>query len=577
MNPHRSPQIRSALRTLTGLALAAGLAGCADMSMAPEASGGSSLGTPQAKTGAADAGANGGHGGGYASADAGTSTGGQGGGTMTPAADQGIGLKPGGAQDIAFFRQKLIQKVLPKPGDMTIEGWLNEHDTVLPAAKKDRAVTLHALAGVLAAPQGDVAAAPEAVLQIGLNSGKSLADVQTSLALTVVIDRSGSMSGDKLAYVKVGLHTLADGLPKGTQLALYTFSKEVQLIFPAAVVGSDNLPKLHAAIDAIVADGGTNIYDGLKAGMATCLQAPASFQQRRIMFLSDGQPTVGDTNPTDIIGLAGQSAKAGCSVSSVGVGMDFSPSLMNGIAQKGNGTAWFLQNAEHAKNVFIQDLETMLLPVAEKLTLQFKFAAGWKVQEIYGFDWVEKDGVVAITGPKSAPATPGDPNPPAPDPTNPGEAPVAMPTLFASQRNGLVMVRIAPPAGVTADKIADLTLCNVAYAYTLSKGGTQEQFSVPVQVPGLAPVPDGGFAYFADPSVHRAWLLLRDGQALIQATAQADQGDKAAAKATLAAAKAVHDAHMAMMQADLLKYDASVPNLDDAAELLAALGALLAP
>ncbi len=557
----------SSLAALVGLAVA-GCAGGMDTpattsSLGSYSSGDAGGGYDSAGSGATDMGA-----------DAGTSKGG--GTTQTPGtganSDTGIGLKPGGAQDIAFFRQKLAAALLPKPGDMTIEGWLNEHDTVLPAAQKDRVVTLHALAGVMAEPGGQ----PEAVLQIGLNSGKSLADVQTTLSLTVVIDRSGSMAGDKLAFVKAGLHALAEQLPKGTRLGLISFSSDVQVSFAPQVIDASNIQDLHAAIDTLVADGGTNIFQALDQAKSACQATPTGFEQKRILFLSDGLPTVGTTGPASIWGQVTDAVALGCSISSVGVGLDFSPSLMNGIAQKGNGTAWFLPDATAAKEVFIQDLETMLMPVAEKLTLQFKLASGWKVAEIYGFDWVEKDGVVSITGPKAVEGQTTDPGEIGvpPDPTAVTE-PVAMPTLFASKRNGLVMARLTAPANAQPSDLVQLTLATVTYGYTLSKGGAAESYDVPVKVPGLLQIPDAGMAYFTDPAVHRAWLLLGDGLSLMQAVALADGGKKSEAVAVLAVQKQLHDKHMQLMAGDLLVYDASVPNLDDAADLLDSLSKLI--
>ncbi len=482
--------------------------------------------------------------------------------------DQGIGLKPGGAQDIGYFRSLLKNGQLPKPGDMSMEGWLNEHDTVLPAALKDRLVTLHAMAAVVQ-PAGQPA---EGLLQLGLNSAMSLKDVQTSLSLTLVIDNSGSMSGAKLAYVKAGLHVLADKLPKGTRLTVYTFSESAVLVFPGKVVMAEDLPVLHAAIDAVQATNGTNLFDGLSAGIADCQSASSDFVQKRVMLLSDGEPTVGNTSINDIIALAGPAAKTGCSISTVGVGLDFSPALMTGIAQKGDGTAWFLQDAEAAKNVFVQDLETMLVAVAQKLWLQFKPAAGWKVLEIYGFEWVEKDGVVQITGTKKPAAQPGDPVDP-PVTTDPNAPPVAMPTLFASSRNGLVLARLTGPASTDPLQVMNLTLASMSYGYTSSKDQTAAQYTVPVSVPGLVQIPDGGLAYFANAGVRRAWLIMMDGLSLQAAVQIAATGTPDAAKTLLDGAVKRHDEQVAVMQADLPVYDASAPDLADAKALMVALEA----
>ncbi len=482
--------------------------------------------------------------------------------------DQGIGLKPGSAQDIGYFRLLLQNGQLPKPGDMTMEGWLNEHDTVLPAADKDRLVTLHALAGVVQ-PAGQAA---QAILQLGLNSAQSLENVQTSLSLTLVIDNSGSMAGAKMDYVRAGLSVLADKLPKGTRLAIYTFSDNPELVFPGKVIQPEDLPALHAAIDALQATNSTNFFDGLSAGIADCESASSDFVQKRVMLLSDGEPTVGDTSTDDIIALAGPSAQKGCSISTVGVGLDFSPQLMTGIAQKGNGTAWFLQDLDAAKNVFVQDLETMLVAVAQNLWLQFKPADGWKVTEIYGFEWVEKDGVVSITGPEKPAAQPGDPTPTATDPNAPV---VAMPTLYASSRNGLVLARLQGPASTDPLQVDNLTLASMAYGYASSKDQSTAQYTVPVLVPGLAQIPDGGLAYFTDPGVRRAWLLMQDGLSMIAAVQLTASGTPKDAQTLLAAAVTRHDQQVAAMQADLAVYDASAPDLADARALLLSLSAVI--
>lgn len=512
---------------------------------------------------------------GWYGGDAASDAGAPGGGPLTGNTDQGIGLKPGGAQDIGFFRSKLASGLVPKPGDMTIEGWLNEHDTWLPKAAKDRLVSLHAMAGVLTLPGSGTTTQGEAVLQLGLNSGQTLQDVSSPVALTVVIDRSGSMSGAKMAHTLAGLHVLADQLPKGARVGVLSFSDTVTSVYAAQDTPA-KAAALHQAIDTIQPGGGTNFYAGLQAGLEQCKSAPQSFKFKRILMLSDGVPTVGNTNAAAIAALAKAAAAAGCSVSSVGVGLDFSPALMNAVAQQGGGTAWFLQNAEQAKQVFVQDLQTMLLPVAEQLWIQFKPAAGWKVVEIYGFNWVDQGGVVKITGPKSDASTPPVEPPPGPDP-DPNTQPVAMPTLFASQRNGLVMARLSAPAELQPDQLSGLLLASVDYGYQLSKQGGQEQFNVPVQVPGLTPVPDGGYAYFATPAVRRAWILLRDGLDLMAACDLADKAQPGAAAALLQAAIGRHDSQVQAMAADLPIYDATAPDLADARALLVALQALVAP
>lgn len=556
---------------LVGLAIG----GCdSSADMASEASGGW---TPKTSSDAsADAGAS--YGGGWQDGSAGApNTPVPGSGGQASDNESGIGLKPGGAQDINYFRMLVEQGKVPKPGDMTIEGWLNEHDTKLPKAQKDRLVSLHALAAVLE-PKG--ATGPEAMLQLGLNSAKSLQDVTASVALTVVVDRSGSMHGDKMASVKAGLKKLVEVLPSGTRLALVSFSSGATTDFAPKTIGDGDKAAVLQAIDKLVPQGGTNLHDGLKLGREHCQAAGQDFTFRRVIFLSDGQATEGNTSKSAILDQASQAAAGGCSVSTVGVGMDYDHALMVAIAQKANGTAWFAKDSAQAETVFTQDLETLLLPVAEKLWMSFQLAQGWKVAEIYGFDWVEKDGKVVITGPKKPTTAEPQPTPGADagstTPPPPPDDVVALPTLHASKKNGLILVRLQAPAGLEGAQILDLTLAQVSYGYTIAKEQKEEKFTVPVQVAGLTPIADGGLAYFADPIVRRAWTLLRTGLDLQAACTEAEAGQKVAATQRLDLAVERIVQQKQALGTDLAVIDASQPDLNDADKLVKALRGLIA-
>ena len=485
----------------------------------------------------------------YGAADAGSAVvsdaAGYKGGPNGGAADQdnGIGFKPGGAQDINYFRQLVAQGKIPTPTDMSIEGWLNEKDTKLPAASPDRTIDMHALAAMVQSAGMDK---PETVIQLGFNSAKSLAQVKAKVALTLVIDRSGSMKGSKLAYVKEGLHALLDNLPAGTRLALVSFSSDVRTDWaPKVFEPKAHKKQLDQVIDGIIATGGTNLHAGLELGAQHCLSAGSEFTFRRVILLSDGQPTSGVTNPYLIVKLAKQQQAAGVSISTVGVGNGFNPTLMTNIAQQGDGTAWFLKDAAHAKDVFLNDLETLLLPVARDLWIKFKLAQGWKVDKIYGFDWVEKDGEFTITGPSEGQpvgSTPVDPND---DPTEPGTTKTgdpdkaALPTLFASKKNGMIMVRLLAPQGMEGWLVNGLLLSTINYGYTIAKVETKEAFEVPVKVTGIVQIPDGGLVYFADPIVRRSFALLQAGLALIEATTAAGEGKQLQALSAIDKAQSI--------------------------------------
>src|SRR6185369_12075885 len=91
--------------------------------------------------------------------------------------------------------------------------------------------------------------------------------------------------------------------------------------------------------------GGTNIFDGLKAGLDLLGDAPPSDRQNRVIFLSDGLATAGNTSTSAIIDMATSRIIRGIGLTTIGVGTDFDAPLMRGLAERGAGNFYFLENA----------------------------------------------------------------------------------------------------------------------------------------------------------------------------------------------------------------------------------------
>jgi len=466
--------------------------------------------------------------------------------------DNGIGLKPGGAQDINFFRLLVQKGDVPKSKDMTMEGWLNEHDTKLPPADPAKVITLHAHTGMLktsAMPE------PTVIVQLGLNAAKNLASFQDTVGVAVVIDRSGSMAGSKLEMVKAGLKELVANLPDKTQFTLLSFSNDVKTEWgPKSFDKAADVEPLTKVIAAIQSDAGTNFYAGLEAGLQAVAQTEVKPKFRRVVMLSDGQPTVGTTQESLILAMAKPYVAQDISISTVGVGSDYSTSLMVNLAQIGNGTAHFVNDFENAKTVFVEDLETMLTPVASNLTLAFELGEGFGFETLYGFDWViGKDGLVQITGPKKpeepAPTT-GEDATSAPDTSSEdaGVAPPSIPKLFASKKNGLLIARLKAPKDMGVGNLLNLLVAKVHYGYDLDKDGSHHDDVAPVIVDSLMIGADGNLSYFTGDIVRRAFVVLEQGLAMIASTEAYWGGQTGAATGILDAAIELTEKENATLQ-----------------------------
>ena len=176
-----------------------------------------------------------------------------------------------------------------------------------------------------------------------LQAVESSGAARTPLSLAVVLDRSGSMSGEPLEEAKRCARMIVDGLGPDDRAAIFAFDDEVQCFAPLTEGGSKHL--LAAAIESIASGGSTNLHGGWRAG-ADALRAGLSHDGlHRVILLSDGNANAGIVDLETIAGEGKELAKAGVSTSTYGLGRDFNEDLMLALATAGRGNAYYGQTA----------------------------------------------------------------------------------------------------------------------------------------------------------------------------------------------------------------------------------------
>lgn len=115
-------------------------------------------------------------------------------------------------------------------------------------------------------------------------------DVKRPVALTFVLDTSGSMNGAPLQQAKVGARTFLEGLPAADQVRLLFFANSPRWQSTTAEPVGTARGRLVAAVDGSFADGGTALYDAILAALTP---APGAIRgaSRAVIVLTDGQDT----------------------------------------------------------------------------------------------------------------------------------------------------------------------------------------------------------------------------------------------------------------------------------------------
>lgn len=167
-----------------------------------------------------------------------------------------------------------------------------------------------------------------------------------STALALVIDRSGSMSGQKIEICKSAAIATAEMLSKKDYMGVIAFDSTATWIVPMDRVASPSA--ISAQIAAINAGGGTNIYPGMTQGH-TALQGVKA-RAKHMIVLTDGQ-----TQGQGYEALATQMRSEKITVSTVGVGQGADVRLLQAIAAAGGGKFYMTTDPSNIPKIFTQD------------------------------------------------------------------------------------------------------------------------------------------------------------------------------------------------------------------------------
>jgi Ca-activated chloride channel homolog len=306
--------------------------------------------------------------------------------------DAGEGAAPGvgqgGAQDFGQFRAILDEGGIPAPQTLDDVGFFNEHKLELPAPDCGDELCLHGQLGVMG---NMITGSNCTTVMLAMNTPIDPAALERPpLDLALVIDTSGSMSGESIEYVREGLLRMLDDLAAEDRVSLVVFADEAEIL--AERLAGDATAQLQLAIDSIDANGKTNIYDGLRTGYELVAAQHESGRQSRVVLLSDGEATAGITSRAKIVAMSAGYNAIGHSLTTIGMGEQFDPVLMRELSESGGGAFYFLEEPAAVQEVFEEEVTTFLVPLARELRIDVDIDPAYRLRAMYGTKLYELDG-----------------------------------------------------------------------------------------------------------------------------------------------------------------------------------------
>lgn len=203
--------------------------------------------------------------------------------------------------------------------------------------------------------------------------------------VALVIDRSGSMSGDRLAAAKKGAHVALERLGSDDIAALVSYNHEVSVDRKADKIGSKR-DAIERAIDELSASGTTALYAGVKEGGEQVKAYRSDMQVNRVVLLSDGLANVGPSTPGDLAELGRALAEKGISVSTIGLGLEYNEDLMQRLAAASDGNHVFVERPSDLAEVFDREFGDALSIAARDIVITIECKAGFTPKRVLGRD-----------------------------------------------------------------------------------------------------------------------------------------------------------------------------------------------
>jgi Ca-activated chloride channel family protein len=217
-------------------------------------------------------------------------------------------------------------------------------------------------------PTGDGNWVVRAMLR--LEGEQPTAETRVPLNLALVLDRSGSMNGDKLEAACDAACALVRRLAPTDVLSVVAYDDRIRTVVPARPVGAAT--DLLQQIRAIESGGSTNLSGGWLRGRELVNEGKADRTFDRVLLLTDGLANVGIVAHDQLSGLTARAREDGITTTTIGFGEDYDEVLLQQMAERGGGNSYYIESPDQAPSIFEHEIAGLLGVAAQNVTVSIK-------------------------------------------------------------------------------------------------------------------------------------------------------------------------------------------------------------
>lgn len=235
------------------------------------------------------------------------------------------------------------------------------------------------------------------ILEVTLDAKEKAEKTERApLNLSLVIDHSGSMQGDKLTYVKKAAQHVIDLLSEKDSVAVVEYDDTINLLLPSTLMTKENQATTKQIIASIRSGGSTNLGGGWLKGCEEVAHVSNERTFNRTLLLTDGLANVGMTSLEELAGHAIQLFRRGVSTSTFGVGNGYDEHLLEAMSNGGGGNFHFLETLNAIPLVFEREFLELISVSLKGAELTIELPDGINAEVAAGYQMEREDHYIKI-------------------------------------------------------------------------------------------------------------------------------------------------------------------------------------
>lgn len=200
------------------------------------------------------------------------------------------------------------------------------------------------------------------------------------LNLSLVLDRSGSMEGEKMLRAREATAYCIDQLLPVDRLSVVIFDNIIEVLIPSQL--AENKSQLKRSLAEVFARNSTALHEAWVRGGMQVSEHLTEGAINRVVLITDGLANEGLTNTDHIVSQTRGLMERGVSTSTIGIGEDFNEDLLVPMAHAGGGNSWHVKTADDMQRIFAVELEGLIAQIAHTVTLGLVPADGVRVSDV---------------------------------------------------------------------------------------------------------------------------------------------------------------------------------------------------